>query len=303
MLLLLAAGLAGAPGLFDYDTNAPLAIGEKVLYERGGVKVLDITYASPKGGRVTAYLALPAGKERRAGIVFGHWGYGDRTEFLPEAELYARAGAAGIAIDYPWTRPAEWRRAINTITSKESDFAVFVQAVVDLRRAIDVLVERAGVDPNRIGYIGHSYGAQWGAILSAVEGRVRAAVLMAGVPDSDAIYRDSTDPEVAETRAQLGGKLEEWLEAMRPLSAVKFVPHAAPTPLLFQFARRERLFDEAAMKRYYDSASSPKEALWYETGHELNDPRALADRARWVERQLNLAPVMPLLLESMGAPH
>jgi len=301
-MLLLAASLAGTPGLFDYDTEAPLVIDGKLLYERDSVKVLDITYASPKGGRVTAYLVLPAGKGPHAGIVFGHWGYGNRTEFLPEAELYARAGAAGIIIDYPWTRPAEWRRAINTVTSKESDFDVYVQAVVDLRRAVDVLQARADVDPDRIGYIGHSFGAHWGAILAAVDDRVRSAVLMAGVPDDDAVYRDSTDPEIADVRAQLGKKLEEWLDTMRPIAAVNFVPHAAPKPLLFQFARYERLFGEAAMKRYYDAASSPKEILWYNTGHELNDPRALADRARWVERQLKLAPLAPLLMERMGLP-
>ena len=64
----------------------------------------DLTYASPKGGRVTAYLVAPAGKGPFAGLVFGHWGPGNRTEFLPEATLYARAGAASLLVDYPWVR-------------------------------------------------------------------------------------------------------------------------------------------------------------------------------------------------------
>ncbi len=299
MLAVLLAFLAGTPGLFDYDSKAPLDIGEKLLYERDGVKVLDITYASPKIGRVTAYLVLPAAKGPHAAIVFGHWGYGNRTEFLPEAELYAQAGAACIVIDYPWTRPAQWRREVNQLTGPDEDFDAFVQAVVDLRRAIDLMAARPEVDAKRIGYVGHSFGAQWGAILAAVDRRLRAAVLMAGVPDSDAIYRESDDPEIEDVRKQYGDKLQKWLEKMRPLSAINYVPKAAPTPLLFQFARRERIFNESAMLRYYEAASRPKQILWYDTGHELNDPRALADRARWLERELKLKPVMPVLLQRM----
>ena len=39
---------------FDYDRNAPLDIKEAGLERRGGVEVHDISYASPKGGRVPA---------------------------------------------------------------------------------------------------------------------------------------------------------------------------------------------------------------------------------------------------------
>ncbi len=301
MVLLLAAALAGPGNLFNYDAKAPLDVQENLLYERGGVKVLDITYASPKGGRVPAYVVVPEGNGPHAAIVFGHWGYGNRTEFLPEAELYAHAGAASIIIDYPWTRPAQWRRAVDQSTTPEQDFEAFVQAVADLRRAIDVISARSGVDPKRIGYVGHSYGAQWGAILSAVDKRVRAAVFMAGVPDAEAAFRESDDPQIEDMRRQLGNQLDKWLDKVRPLSAVNYVPNAAPTPLLFQFARYERTFNESAMKRYYDAASQPKQVLWYETGHELNDPRALADRARWLERELKLRPVMPVLLHWIGA--
>jgi cephalosporin-C deacetylase-like acetyl esterase len=43
-----------------------------------------------------------------------------------------------------------------------------IQAVVDLRRGIDLLLARSDVDPKRLAYVGHSYGAQWGSILSAL---------------------------------------------------------------------------------------------------------------------------------------
>src|SRR5919202_562171 len=169
-----AEDFAGRKRLYDYDARRPLDVRRKLLHERQGVKVYDLTYASPKGGRVTAYLVVPAGKGPFAGLVFGHWGPGNRTEFLPEATLYARAGAVSLLVDYPWVRPAPWRKWLKMADDPESDHQAFVQAVVDLRRGLDLLAAEPNVDRKRLAYIGHSYGAQWGAILSAVDDRLRA---------------------------------------------------------------------------------------------------------------------------------
>ena len=69
--------------LYDYDQKQPLDTKETLLFEREGATVYNISYASPKGGRVTAFLVVPAGEGPFAGLVFGHWGPGNRTEFLP----------------------------------------------------------------------------------------------------------------------------------------------------------------------------------------------------------------------------
>jgi predicted esterase len=250
---------------------------------------------------VTGYLVTPAGPGPFAGIVFGHWGPGDRTEFLPEASLYAHAGAVSVMIDNPWNRPAPWRKPQGQgLGEPEKDRDSWVNAVVDMRRAIDVLASRPGVDAGRIGYVGHSYGAQWGAILSAVDDRVRAAALMGGVPDTDAILVESNEPDIAGLRARHSrAELDRYLEMNRPLDGIRYVPHAKPTPLLFQFARHERYLGEAAMKRYAEAASEPKEVRWYDTGHDLNDVRALADRADWIGRRLGMKPVGPILRERL----
>ena len=110
------------------------------------------------------YLIEPRSAGRFAGIVFGHWGQGNRTEFIPEAIRYAQAGAVCVLIDYPWVRPEPWRRKVYVPeTSAEQDRDTLAQAVVDLRRAIDLLESRPDVEKGRIAYIGHSYGAQFSA--------------------------------------------------------------------------------------------------------------------------------------------
>jgi len=275
--------------MYDYDSKQQLDVKEALLHERDGVKVYDVTYASPKGGRATAYLVVPVGNGPHAGVVFGHWGPGNRTEFLPEATLYARAGAVSLLVDYPWVRPAPWRKGLKFADDPESDHEAFVQAVVDLRRGIDLLAARPDVDPKRLAYVGHSYGAQWGAILSAIDSRLRGAVLMGGIPDQAAIYRDNNDPSIVELRSTLPReKLEKYLTSCERTAAVRYVPHSA-APLLFQFARYERYFDKAAMDRYAKAAREPKEVKWYDTGHDLNDVQALVDRVAWLRRKIGLA--------------
>ena len=285
--------------LFDYDQNAPLDVKEVGTIDRDGVRIHDLTYASPKGGRITAYLVTPARRGRFAGIVFGHWGYGTRTEFLTEAMVYARAGVVSLLVDDLDVRPAPWRR--NAPGSEpEAVRNNFIQSVVDLRRGIDLLRARSDVDPERIAYVGHSSGAHWGAILSAVDRRLKTVVLMAGVPNETTILMDSDDPDYVSFRQTTPREqLDNYFKIISSLDAINYVSQAAPTPLLFQFARFERYFNEAAMQRYAQAASEPKLVLWYDTGHELNDLRALMDRANWLQKYLRFEPVGPILRTSV----
>jgi hypothetical protein len=281
--------------LFEYDQNAAFAVTEAGVINRSGVRIHDINYASPKGGRVTAYLLVPVAKGRFPAVVFGHWGYGTRTEFLPEAMLYAKAGVVSLLVDDLDVRPAPWRR--NAPGSEpEAVRNNFIQSVVDLRRGIDLLRTRPEVDPNRIAYVGHSSGAHWGAILSAVDRRLKTVVLMACVPSETTILMESDDPDYVSFRQTTPREqLDNYFKTVGPLDAINYVPHAAPTPLLFQFARFERYFSEAAMRRYAQAASEPKLVLWYDTGHELNDLRPLIDRATWLQRHIGMRPIGPIL--------
>lgn len=286
--------------MFDYDQKAPLDIKEVNVINRDGVRIHDITYASPKGGRVTAYLVVPGSKGRFAGVVFGHWSYGTRTEFLPEAMLYAKAGVVSLLVDDLGARPAPWRKNAPG-TEPEAVRNNFIQSVVDLQRGIDLLRARPDVDPNRIAFVGHSSGARWGAILSAVDRRLKTVVLMAGVPTEATIFIESDDPDFVNLRETMPKEqLDSYLRIVSPLDAINYVPHAAPTPLLFQFARFEQYFNEAAMRRYAQAASEPKLVLWYDTGHGLNDIRPLIDRANWLQKYIGMKPIAPILQSSLS---
>jgi dienelactone hydrolase len=275
--------------IFDYDRQAPLDVRESRIEDKDGVKVHDITYVSPKGGRVTAYLVVPAGRGPFAGLVFMHWGFGYRSSFLAEALLLAETGAVSLMIDAPYNRPAPWRHDFDN-SKPEVNRDVYVQMVIDLRRGVDLLTARPDVDAKRIGFVGLSLGAHMGGILSGVEKRIRALVLMGGLPTlTERLRRNNAD-----------GKFNHDIEVLSPIDPIHYVSHAAPSSIFFQFARRDRFVSEQQAMQYEQAASLPKLIKWYDTGHELNDIEALSDRADWLRKQIGIGALAPVLRKKLS---
>ena len=167
---------------FDYDQKAPLDVQEAGVERRGDVTVHDISYASPKGGRVPAYLVVPKGNGPFAAVIWGHW-YQDgspflnRKEFLDEAVALAGSGVVSLLTDGPIARPGFVRDPDPLGDAQINDR---VQQVIDMRRGADLLLARSDVDPKRLAYVGHSYNAATGAFLAGIDKRFKAFVLMAG---------------------------------------------------------------------------------------------------------------------------
>jgi cephalosporin-C deacetylase-like acetyl esterase len=247
--------------LFDYDPGAGLDVEEAGVEYHEQVAVHDLSYASPMGGRVTAYLVVPPGEGPFAGILFAHPGDGSRASFLDEALTLAQAGGVSLLVDSPWARPESWRQDLDYTPAHDRD--MYIQEIVDLRRAADLLVSRGDVDPERIGFIGHSYGAHVGGVLSGVETRIKAYVFMAGVPSlSERIPRRITS-------ALPTDDLAAYLEATRPFDAIHYVGHAAPAALFFQCTHQDEVIAEETSHRYYEAGSQPKQITWYDAGHSL----------------------------------
>ncbi|HEX6289905.1 MAG TPA: alpha/beta fold hydrolase [Herpetosiphonaceae bacterium] len=274
--------------LFDYDQQAPLDLQEKSSKESAGVMVHDISYASPKGGRVTGYLLVPPGSGPFAGVIMQHGLPGSRDSMRSYAEEIAKSGAVALLIDAPFARRQNGQPARGFITFTEQDRDEQIQYMIDLRRGVDVLSSRDDVDPNRIGYIGYSYGAAMGGLLAGIEKRIKAYVLMAGDGGLVEHYEIPTagndiSGEVSEA------KFERWKTAMRPIEPIRFVAHAAPSALLYQNARSDGMVSQEAARRYHEAGSEPKEIKWYNTGHGLNS-QAFRDQVEFLHTYIGIDP-------------
>jgi hypothetical protein len=102
---------------------------------------------------------------------------------------------------------------------------------------VDVLVE-VGADPERIGYVGYSYGGARGAGPAGVEHRIRAYVL--DVADGGLVEHLTGADDASGELQQLNAEARDaWLAAMEPIEPIYFVRHAAPSAIFFQSARHD----------------------------------------------------------------
>jgi dienelactone hydrolase len=287
---------------FDYDQKASLDVHESGVEDRDGVQIHDISYASPKGGRVPAYLVVPSGRGPYAGILFGHWAKDgsavrNRKEFLDEAIALAHAGAVSLLIDAPFARP-EFHPEDAPLSSQEP--LTEQQQVIDLRRGIDLLLSRADVDPTRIAYVGHSFDAAVGGILAGVERRIRAYVLMAGTFNIGQ-YVHSDTPRMVAFRKQVAEKqLDQYLATWDWLDPVHYVGHAAPAAVLLQYAESDEFVSNVQRQQDILLFSRPRTIRIYGgTDHALNAAARL-DRYRWLRREVRLQPMDTALLSGVA---
>ena len=293
--LIAAAAAAATPVSethFAYDPKAPLDVVTRRVETRGNVVIHDLTYASPKGGRVPAYLVVPSGKGPFAAVVWGHWYWENspmkaRRQFLDEAVVFARSGVVSLLTDGPVARPGYVpdRAPLN-----EKQFDDLVQQVVDMRRGADLLLARPDVDPRRLAFVGHSYNATVGAILAGVDRRFKAYVLMAGGLSDQVNFRSD---EYRKYVAKIGrAKWDPFAAAHTWADPGPYVAHAAPATVLLQYATREDFLTPARAREYAANVSEPKSFRLYEAPHALN-AEARRDRLSFLAELLDVKPPDP----------
>ena len=284
---------------FDYDKSAPLELKTLGTETRGEAVVHDITYASPKGGLVPAYLVVPAkGKGPFAAVIWGHWYWRNsemrnRKQFLDEAIALAQAGVVSLLTDGPVARPGY---VPDNTPLNEKQIADQVQQVVDMRRGVDLLLARKDVDPKRLAFVGHSYNAAIGAILSGVDRRFKAFVLMAGTMSDEV---DARLGAYEQFRQQVGPeKFDAFVKKYSYLDQGKYVAHAAPAVVFMQYATKEDFMTADRARAYEKVVSEPKRFKLYEAPHALN-AEARRDRIAFLTEQLKLKPLPAKVIDSI----
>jgi len=297
-----SADVAELASNFAYDPEEPADVKQVSAERRDGVMLYDITYASPRGGRVPAYVVIPRGKGPFPAILWAHWMMAgsplrNRNEFLEEALVMARAGAASLLLDAPLVRPH-----VKEDDDPMSTQGIYAsqQEVLDFRRGIDVLTARYNVDARRIAFVGHSFGAHVGAILLPLDRRVKAAVLMAGgFADEEYVFRPDAGQKMQTLRDRYGDeKVREFLHKYRWDDPVYYVGHSSPAFVFLQFGKQDPPIPEPLARHYFQMFGDPKKLALYDAGHAL-DAAARRDRAQFLREQLGLGDVETAALDKI----
>jgi dienelactone hydrolase len=260
--------------LYDYEPG-PLDVEEAEVRERDGAVVHDLSYAGPEG-RITAYYVTPGGDGPFPAVVFMHGSPGQRVTFMGEAIELAQRGIASVLPDAPFARDPR----PPDVDFTDGDPARLAQLVVELRRAVDFLVEQDQVDPSRLGYVGFSWGGSLGANFAGVERRVGSFVLISGVPRLSEHLARIADERGLELPAGYVGLIQ-------PYDGVEYLGDVAPNAVYLQFGEQDEAPTPAQGEEQFEVASEPKRIDFYAAGHDLN-AAARAARADWLAERFEL---------------
>jgi len=265
--------------LFAYDTHADLAIQERGVEQRDGVAIHDLSFIAEPGTkqRINAYLVVPPGRGAHAGVLWVHWlgepKTSNRTQYLDEAVALAAQGVESLLVDAMWSDPDWYAKR-----DPEQDFDASIRQTIALRRAMDLLASRPGVDAKRLGYVGHDFGGMYGMLAAGVDRRARTYVFLAVAPSL---------LEWAFFASQPKSKID-YIRKNAPLELSEFVHRIDNASVLFQFAKNDAYVSRASTGVLLNAANAPKERKFYEADHAMNKPEIAQDRDAWLLKELNL---------------
>jgi dienelactone hydrolase len=277
--------------LFGYDPSAPLDPQVGSSEKRQGYTLQQLTYASPKGGRVPAFLLIPDGRGPFPGVLLLHGMPSSARGMLPEAERLARLGAISLAITAPFAR--SHRIGVQGgLNFDERDRDEQIQLIIDLRRGVDLLLSRPDVAKDRLGFVGISYGGAQGGLFAGVETRIKAYALVVGDGGLVSHFTGSNDRNAGYLKSLPPERVKRWLAIMEPIEPIRWVGRAAPAHLLFQNGRSDTKVPPADGRAYQEAGSEPKKLLWYDAEHGLNG-EAVRDRYTWLAEQIGIRKEAP----------
>lgn len=171
----------------------------------------------------------------------------------------------GRAVLYPIYK-GTFERGDDALTNADANSHLYseflVKLVKDLKRCIDYLETRPDIDSKKLAYFGFSWGGHMGAIIPAVEDRIKASILAVG---------------------GLRGKGRPEANDINYISRVKI-------PTLMLNGRYDMTFPyETTVKPMFDLLGTPKEdkqLKLYDTDHFIPRDEFTKEALSWLDRYL-----------------
>ena len=244
-----------------------------------GLESQLLVMQTPFGYRRMAEMFRPEGDGMFGAILYVHWyepeaHNSNRSQFVDEAREMARAGAVCLLIETLWSDLDFFLKR-----TQEDDVQNSMEEVVNIRRAMDLLLSQPHVNADRFAYVGHDFGGMYGVLAGSLDQRPRYYVVMAATPRFPDWYLYLPKLE--------GEKRSTFITQMSEIDPIAQIPNLSPASVLFQFGTNDPHVPKERAEEFFASAVEPKEIKWYEAGHGLNDEAAL-ERKQWIKSCLGL---------------
>jgi len=268
------------------SSSSTVQITSKVRGEflkNGKTLIQDIYLRAQDGSQTRAFLIKPnkpAAKQGGAAFfvhLLGAPPDNDRTEFFEDAIELADSNVTSLLVEAPWADP-EWFSA----RKLEEDLPNVLKYVSQLEGQFKLLLAQSKAPPEKVAFVGHDFGAMYGALMLKNQDSIRHAVIMAAVPDFADWFL-------------LGQKLsnpqeQQYRQRVQAIAPSRYLRCAPKLDVLFQFAQTDRFVSRKQANDFIESAPAEKEVLWYTSGHELQEP-SRKDRIAWLKQRIGSATV------------
>jgi len=245
-----------------------------------GIASQLLVMQTPFGYRRVMELLRPDGEGSSAAILYVHWYEpeahdSNRSQFVDEAKEMARNGAVCLLIETLWSDPDFFLKR-----TQDDDMQNSMEEVVNIRRAIDLLLSQPNVDPKRFAYVGHDFGGMYGVLVGSLDQRPTHYVIMASTPRFPDwyLYLPKLEEEAREA----------FIKQMSAIDPIAHVSNLSPASVFFQFGNDDPHVPKGRAEEFFTAAKKPKEIEWYMSGHGLN-MNATTDRKDWLKKELGLA--------------
>lgn len=249
-------------------------------------RITDVRIRGADGLVVTGRVKAPIGDAqlRPALLILG----GVRTGRDVITYLGETPGVVALAIDYPYDGKKSGLGTSEVVSALPRMRRAVLKTVPAAMLAVDYLLGRGDVDPERITFVGGSIGALFGPAITAADPRIAGTALLFGAGDLQSLLRANIDaPTPAAAAAAWALSL-----LVTPVEPVKYIGRVAPRPVFMLNATNDARMPVENSRRLHEAAREPRTIRWLDAGHvnvrerEFHD-RVRSELVRWlVENQL-----------------
>jgi pimeloyl-ACP methyl ester carboxylesterase len=128
-----------------------------------------------------------------------------------------------------------------------------------------------------VALVAHDFGAMFGAVMGAADGRPKAYVFLAPTPRLSDWYLFNVKP----------ASVDDYKQELAPLDPINAVPKLT-APVFYQFAAKDKYVPLPRPAEFYDATKPRKQMATYDCEHEMLLPEIGADRVAWLVKELQL---------------
>ena len=254
---------------YAYDHSLPLDAVADESTDLGAYTSQNVRFKSLNDQTVPCTVCKPKNVSKPPVILSLHGLGGSRQDIVRVAAPFlCPLGIAIVGIDAQFHGVRKIQGQDILSGGVDHTVAGFKQTIIDNMRAVDYIRTRDDLDSDRVVLLGASMGGIMGAIVTALDTRIKAACLVVGGGDLITLFT-STQISDADRMRQAIGDIQTARDVLTPVEPLNFVAHIAPRPLYMINGRTDRIVPPACGQALFDAAGEPKNIVWYESGNMM----------------------------------